>query len=140
LERYVEGEASEAELDAVHQKYHTSLALIRPPTDPCTFASLQFNAFSRLLKDLPAPLLRDIIGPLPFRLVVIDPAWLVWNDAIVKRMVEDIYEERAFDRLPLLANAMEEAGCGNDDILSHLRSGGLHVRGCWVVDLILGKS
>jgi hypothetical protein len=77
-----------------------------------------------------------------------------WNDTLRERRVkrnslrsirsttrvEDIYEERAFDRLPLLADAMEEAGCSNDDILSHLRSGGLHVRGCWVVDLILGKS
>jgi hypothetical protein len=46
----------------------------------------------------------------------------------------------AFDRLPVLADALEEAGCTNADILDHLRGPGPHARGCWAVDLLLGKS
>lgn len=50
------------------------------------------------------------------------------------------YDDRAFDRLPILADALEESGCRHPDILSHCRSGEPHVRGCWVVDMILGKK
>ena len=55
-------------------------------------------------------------------------------------MAQSIYDARAFDRLPLLADALEDAGCADADILSHCRTPGEHVRGCWVVDLLLGKS
>jgi len=48
--------------------------------------------------------------------------------------------ERAFDRLPILADALQDAGCDHADILTHLRGGGPHVRGCWAPDLILGKT
>ena len=51
-----------------------------------------------------------------------------------------IYSERSFDRLPILADAMEEAGCNNEEILNHCRSGGEHSRGCWVIDLVMGKA
>ena len=51
-----------------------------------------------------------------------------------------IDDDRAFDRLPVLADALQDAGCDNADILTHCRSGGEHVRGCWVLDLLLGKS
>jgi hypothetical protein len=50
-----------------------------------------------------------------------------------------IYEDRAFDRLPLLADALMDAGCADEQVLGHCRSDG-HVRGCWLLDLILGKS
>ena len=56
------------------------------------------------------------------------------------KLAEAIYEERAFDRLAVLADALEEAGCTNPDILGHLRGPGPHVRGCWVLDCLLGKS
>ncbi|HUR53438.1 MAG TPA: hypothetical protein VMZ71_04880 [Gemmataceae bacterium] len=55
-------------------------------------------------------------------------------------LANGIYEERAFDRLPILADALQDAGCDNDGILTHCRGDGAHVRGCWVVDLLLGKS
>jgi hypothetical protein len=84
-------------------------------------------------------LLRDVIGN-PFRPLSIDPAWLQWNAGAVKKIAAAIYEESAFDRMPILADALEEAGCTNADILDHCRSGGEHVRGCWVVDLLLGKQ
>jgi hypothetical protein len=51
-----------------------------------------------------------------------------------------IYEERRFADLPSLADAIEEAGCDNADVLAHCRAGSEHVRGCWVVDLLLGKA
>jgi hypothetical protein len=85
-------------------------------------------------------LIRDIFGPLLFRSVERDPHWLSWNDATIPKLAQAIYEERAFDRMPILADALEEAGCTNQDILTHCRSGDEHVRGCWVVDLVLGKS
>ena len=72
--------------------------------------------------------------------MTVNPAWLAWNDAAVYHIAVGIYDELAFDRLPLLADALESAGCGNTDILNHLRSDGPHLRGCWPVDLILGKS
>ena len=67
-------------------------------------------------------------------------AVLAWNDGTVRRITEGIYEERAFDRLPILHDALLDAGCDNEDILAHCRSAGPHVRGCWVIDLILGKE
>jgi hypothetical protein len=86
-----------------------------------------------------AALLRDIFGN-PFRPVTASASWLTWNDGAVRKMAQAIYDDRAFDRLPLLADALEEAGCDNQEILDHCHSTGEHVRGCWVVDLLLGKS
>ena len=83
-----------------------------------------------------ATLLRDIFGN-PFRPVVADPAWLT---PTVRSIAGAIYNDRAFDRLPILADALEEAGCTNADVLLHCRQPGEHVRGCWVVDLMLGKG
>jgi hypothetical protein len=80
--------------------------------------------------------LRDIFGN-PFRPVIADPRWLTSN---VTDLARTIYDERAFDRLPILADALMDAGCADEAILSHCRSEGPHVRGCWVVDLVLGKT
>jgi hypothetical protein len=81
-------------------------------------------------------LLRDIFGN-PFRPVTFNPHWLT---ATVQRLASLIYEERQFDKMPLLGDALEEAGCDNADVLQHCRAGGEHVRGCWVVDKMLGKE
>ena len=70
----------------------------------------------------------------------VKPSWLAWNNGAIRKMVPSIYDARAFDRLPLLADALEDAGCTDADILAHCRGGGEHVRGCWVVDLLLGKA
>ena len=70
----------------------------------------------------------------------VDQCWLRWNDATVVRLAQRIYYERRFADLPILADALEEAGCTNADILDHCRRPGPHVRGCWVVDLVLGKD
>ena len=73
----------------------------------------------------------------PFRPVTLDPAW---RTSTVVALARGIYDDRAFDRLPILADALQDAGCDNDDILNHCRGDGPHARGCWVVDLVLGKA
>jgi hypothetical protein len=91
-----------------------------------------------------AALLRDIFGPLPFRPAAVSPAW---QTPTMRVLAQGAYDQRelpagSFDvaRLAVLADALEEAGCTDQDILTHLRGPGPHVRGCWVVDLLLGKS
>lgn len=83
--------------------------------------------------------LRDIFGN-PFRLVTIEPAWLTWHDATIPKIAQTICAEHRFADMPLLADALEEAGCIDADILNHCRQPSEHVRGCWVVDLLLGKA
>ena len=64
-----------------------------------------------------------------------------WRTDATLAIARDIYAERAFDRLPVLADALQDAGCNNDSILEHCRdASAVHVRGCWVVDLVLGKA
>jgi hypothetical protein len=81
-------------------------------------------------------LLRCVFGN-PFRPLTVHP---MWQSATVGSLAQAIYDDRAFDRLPILAGALEDAGCDNADILNHCRQPGVHVRGCWVVDLVLGKG
>ena len=80
--------------------------------------------------------LRCIFGN-PFRPVVFDPRW---RSADAVGVARGIYEDRAFGRLPLLADALMDAGCDDEQVIGHCRSDGPHVRGCWVVDMILGKE
>jgi hypothetical protein len=81
-------------------------------------------------------LMRCIIGN-PFRPVAFDSSWRT-PQAVA--LAQQIHDNRAFESLPTLADALQEAGCDNADILAHCRSAGPHVRGCWAVDLILGKE
>jgi hypothetical protein len=85
-------------------------------------------------------LLRDIFGPLPFQPVTIHAHVLAWNDRLVVRLAQAIYDERRWADLPILADALLDAGCDQEEVLAHCRAGGDHVRGCWVVDLLLGKG
>jgi hypothetical protein len=88
---------------------------------------------------LVATLLHDVLGN-PFRRPSIDPHWQTWNDGTVVKLAQAIYEERGFERLPILADALQDAGCTDAAILSHCRGPGPHARGCWVVDALLGKD
>jgi hypothetical protein len=81
-------------------------------------------------------LIREIVGN-PFGDLTVNPAS---RTATVTSLATAIYDERAFDRMPILADALEEAGCTIADVLNHCRQQGEHVRGCWVVDLVLGKG
>jgi hypothetical protein len=74
------------------------------------------------------------------RNLVVRREWLAWNTGTIPRLAETIYQEQAFDRLPILADALEDAGCSEGQLLVHLRTLGVHVRGCWVVDLLLNKE
>ena len=155
---------------AVHENLVASLGIAQgdPRWLECSAAAeaaeaKEWRAHCVLLRDL----FGDYFGPpgqeggwLPFRPVTISGEgrpeqwcllptrrntilrreWLIWNDALIRHLAQAIYDECAFDRLPILADALEEAGCTNADILNHYRQPGEHVRGCWVVDLLLGKS
>jgi len=68
--------------------------------------------------------IRDVTGPFFFHPVPVAPVWLVWNEGIAPRLAQAIYDERAFDRLPILADALEDAGCTDQTILDHLRGPG----------------
>jgi hypothetical protein len=96
-------------------------------------------------KSAQSDLLRDIFGN-PFRRVTLSSSVQTWNSSAVVRLAQAADQERQLPtgtldntRLAVLADALEEAGCTDSDILSHCRQSGEHVRGCWVVDLILGK-
>jgi hypothetical protein len=83
-----------------------------------------------------ADLLRDIFGN-PFG----SATFLAeWRTETVVALARGIYAERAFDRMPVLADALQDAGCEDKAILTHCRGAGPHVRGCWVVDAVVGKS
>jgi hypothetical protein len=86
-----------------------------------------------------AELLREVFGN-PFRGVAIDPAWLRWNGSTVARLSRDIAESGRFEDLPVLADALEEAGCQDEALLRHCRSGVWHAPGCWVLDVLLGEA
>ena len=86
-----------------------------------------------------ANLLRDLAGN-PYRTPHLQPACLTWNDSTVVRIAQAIYDDRAFNHLPILADALEDAGCDDAVLLAHCRGAGPHVRGCWAVDLLLGKE
>jgi len=83
-------------------------------------------------------LLRDIFQP--FRPPRIDPQWLSANGGAAGRLAGEIYEQGAFSRLPELADLLMDADCQEDRLLSHCHSVKGHVRGCWVLDALLGKE
>jgi hypothetical protein len=139
MERFADGSAGEEEVRRVTGGLH----YIVGQADPWLFATttarsvFRFTSAPTYLLRRVATLLHEIFGPLPFRSVIIARSWL---SPTVKQLAEAIYTDRAFDRMPILADALEDAGCDNADILNHCRQPGQHVRGCWVVDLMLGKK
>jgi hypothetical protein len=86
-----------------------------------------------------AALLREVVGN-PFAPPQRDPAWLAANDQAVARIARGIQAERAFGDLPVLADALEEAGCADRSVLGHCRGPGPHAPGCWVVDWVLNRE
>lgn len=84
-------------------------------------------------------LVREIFGN-PFRPTEINPRWLDWKEGKIPRMARVIYRKRCFRNLPILADALEEAGCSDAAILTHCRAPMDHARGCWVVDFLLGRQ
>lgn len=132
------------EASAENRKYYASQAAVYALSygndvwhaPDLAIAALEGEADRAAYKAAQHDVLRDLFGN-PFRPVAIEPSWLTSD---VRILAEGIYEDRAFDRMPILADALQDAGCDNTDILNHCRQPGEHVRGCWVVDLLLGKN
>jgi hypothetical protein len=88
-----------------------------------------------------AALLRCVFGNSFASPPRVDSAWLSWRDGLVRRIAEGIYNDRAFERMGILADALIDAGCDNDEVVAHCREqGSVHHRGCRVIDLLLKKS
>lgn len=168
-ERYVDGEATAAELDAAaryvaeaNSARRTAAFACRDATSrnepavliaDCTagnaawaiaeYASgMDYNnpAFTAVRADemaAQATILRDVLGPLPFRPITIESAW---RTPVVLELARTIYDGRDFSLLPVLGAALSDAGCSDSDVLGHCGNAGPHVRGCFLLDLILGKS
>lgn len=81
-------------------------------------------------------LIRDVVGN-PFKTFKVDQQW---RTSQMVELAAKIYDDKAFDKLPELGDAVAEGGCTDEDILNHCRQSNEHVRGCWVVDLILGRE
>jgi hypothetical protein len=103
-------------------------------TPAATVASLLTWALGQPDERWACALVREVFGN-PFRPVSLDPAWLTFD---VRALAREIYDAGTFDQVPVLGDALEDAGCTEAALLDHCRQGG-HVRGCWVVDLVLGR-
>jgi hypothetical protein len=158
MERYVEGLATDQELvsaadNAVANRfsfdsdtYRANLAaetvvMVGNQTRSCQVvarsAALASDAGHESELAAQTNLLRDIFGN-PFRPVSFDSNWRT-STAIA--LAKQMYDSRDFSAMPILADALQDAGCENEDVLNHCRTpDGVHVRGCWVVDLVLGKT
>lgn len=151
-ERFAEGRADTQELDAImaiptpntqsHCIENMTLKLTREAGKQYALAAATnlgvatgWGDFESVVR-AQAPLLRCLIGN-PFRPVTFDPNWRI---SAVTDLADSIDEDRAFDRLPTLADALEKARCNQPSVLAHCRDCGPHVRGCWVIDLVLGKG
>jgi hypothetical protein len=104
---------------------------LRPRLCP-TAQPLPDDFFCQPLRDI----FGDPFGPFP----VVSPSVLAWGDRTVARLAQGIYDERRWDAMPILADALLDAGCDDEDILAHCRLPVGHAWGCWVLDLLLRKS
>ena len=99
-------------------------------------APAQFDRYFAWASKDGCEIIRDMFGN-PFRPVTFSPAWR--TDTAVS-LAKQMYDSRDFCAMPILADALQDAGCDNEDVLNHCRGDGPHVRGCWVVDVVLGKE
>ena len=133
--------AIDAAANAAHATASAAVdAAYRDAINAVAGASEELSRYVKALADSAkqsqVALLRDIIGN-PFQHVTIDPAWLTPNLVL---LAQNIYTDQAFSNLPAFGDALSVAGCDSEGILSHCYSEGPHVRGCWVLDSILGKA
>jgi hypothetical protein len=110
--------------------------LLDSPADAVIGSVLHFDRASPFEDRPVTDLLRESFGN-PFRPVAFNPEWR--TDTAVT-LARTMYDAREFSAMPILADALQDAGCEDEHILTHCRAGGVHVRGCWVVDLVLGKA
>jgi hypothetical protein len=102
----------------------------------CGIAIEEVLRFLEVL-DVTGRRLAHSFGPFPPFLVNVNPAWLTWNRSTVVQLARSIREDQAFDLLPILGDALEEAGCSEPLLLEHCRAGGHHAGWCWVISLLL---
>lgn len=146
----------ERDWEAYYSAYRAATAsdavalVARPTMRPAALAESVLQAFDlavqaltvgRTVKDTyprvhaaHAAAVRCVFGN-PFQPIEFDPSWRTES---VVGLTHGILADQAFDRLPVLADALEDAGCADAAVLGHLRGGGVHVRGCWCVDGVLG--
>lgn len=98
------------------------------------YSEVSFDGIEAEVQTDQADVLREMFGN-PFRHVVFAPSW---RTSAVLALARSMYDSHDFTLAPVLADALEEAGCGDAQVLEHLRGGGPHVRGCWCVDGVLG--
>ena len=144
-ERFADGNATREELltscRAAHQKRREFTTVLGIAAADCanliaSQAAYQCLRFSRLPDQVLCHSLREIFAN-PFCPITLNPSWLT---STVLALANGIYSEKAFDRMPILADALQDAGYDNEDILNHCRQPAEHTRGCWVLDLVLGKT
>jgi hypothetical protein len=169
-ERYADGDTTKKQLEALHNRCHklASTPLRNTRTDPMTSTAeiaatdclradpveaAMYGAWYAALAEArtdsangrawkvvraeQATLIREIFEN-PYRWpLTLDPEWLT---STVVALARQMYKSRDFSAMPILADALQDAGCDNADILDHCRGPGAHVRGCWVVDLVLAKT
>jgi hypothetical protein len=119
-------------LAAVKDVWQAGLEAALESRDPRTWAAI-------IGSEVQTNKLRDIVGN-PFQPRVFERSILAWNGGIIPKIAEGIYAEGAFDRMPILHDALLDAGCTDEAILMHCRNPEGHVLGCWALDSILGKS
>jgi acetyl esterase/lipase len=159
-ERYAEGLALDEELYRAHEAL-SSYPLYRTPPSYVTSEEMDVladtsTAAVRLLEDHAGndwarkeraariaaewdayvKLMHDLVGPLPFRPITLDPRWLTSS---VQDLAKLINEERRFELMPVLGDALMDAGCDDEDVVYHCQSEPPHALGCWVLDLLMGK-
>jgi hypothetical protein len=139
-ERSADGLASDAEIKEAEDKSADSrsgVAWVILAKDWWTAVEAARAAGEWEKEEIQCNLVREIFGN-PFRPVSFNPAWR--TDTALS-LAHQMYESRDFGAMPILADAIQDAGCDSDDILNHCRDASLtHVRGCWVVDLVLGRE
>jgi hypothetical protein len=155
-ERFADGKGSSFELAAARfagrfQPGHPAWAVCWDPGQPARAMAERALAWvaglvggdyatTRLEEDAQADLFREIAAHLLLP-ATFDPLWRIFDDGIVVKLAQGIYEERAYERMPVLGDALEEAGCTCPEMLQHCRqSPGEHTRGCWVLDLCLDRK
>lgn len=129
--------AAAAYADGLAPRLHQPTIVNAP--DAFYAAEATAQALSRRSDGMPRTrqlcLLRDIFGN-PYRPITADESW---RTGTVIALAHGAYSNREFGVLPFLADALEEAGCTDLEILTHCRQPGLHAQGCWVLDILLGK-
>jgi hypothetical protein len=141
VERAVWRDGAVLAASAVECALHCAFAPRKDTLAPTCFCAAATAAAAVVLGNnerlLQCQLLRDVFGS-PFRQVTVSRSLLAWNDWAPLNIAEAIYNDRDFTSLPVLADALQEAGCSDEALLLHCRAGGAHTRGCWAVDAVLG--